>query len=92
MIEYAIEADYYYSVVPKISSNVFLMAKIVDWWGYHLLDGPVSLYYKGVYQGRTYLNLESFDDALVFSIGRDGDISQTRGDQRIHEQRLDWCQ
>lgn len=74
MIEYEIPATYSYSAVPKLSSDVYLVAKLTDWTKYNMLNGDANLFFKGIYQGGTYLDFKSVDDTLSLSIGRDKDI------------------
>ena len=74
MIEYQIPANYQYSCVPKLSSDVFLMAQIPDWTDYNLQNGEANLFFQGVYQGKTYIDTRATEDTLSISIGRDKDI------------------
>jgi hypothetical protein len=74
MVEYEIPAEFTYSCVPKLSDNAYLIAKITNWSAYNLLDGNANLFYEGIYQGQTYLNLKNFEDTLNLSIGRDHEI------------------
>ena len=74
MIEYQIPANYQYSCVPKLSSDVFLMAQIPDWTEYNLQNGEANLFFQGVYQGKTYIDTRAMEDTLSLSIGRDKDI------------------
>ena len=82
MVEYKLDASYYYSAVPKLSDEIFLTAKLSDWTDYNLLNGEASIFFKGIYQGNTYLNLDSFEDTLSVSIGRDEDIVISRDIQK----------
>ena len=74
MIEYQIPANYQYSSVPKLSSDVFLMAQIPDWTDYNLQNGEANLFFQGVYQGKTYIDVRAMEDTLKLSIGKDKDI------------------
>ena len=74
MVEYEVPAQYNYSAVPKLSTDAFLMAQVADWTKYNLLSGNANLFFKGVFQGETYLDLTSVEDTLSLSIGRDKDI------------------
>lgn len=74
MVEYTVPVQYSYSAVPKISDDAFLIAKLTDWTQYNMLNGNANLFFKGVFQGETYLDLKSFEDTLTLSIGRDKDI------------------
>jgi hypothetical protein len=74
MIQYEVPALYSYSAVPKLSNDVYLVAKLTDWVKYNILNGTANLFFKGIYQGQTFLDLKSFEDTLSLSIGRDKDI------------------
>ena len=74
MIQYEVPAIYTYSAVPKLSNDVYLIAKLTDWTKYNMLNGDANLFFKGIYQGDTYLDLKSLEDTLTLSIGRDKDI------------------
>ena len=82
MIQYEIPAIYSYSAVPKLSNDVYLVAKLTDWTQYNMLNGDANLFFKGIYQGDTYLDFKSFDDTLSLSIGRDKDIVIVREIQK----------
>jgi hypothetical protein len=87
MVEYEIPAEYDYTAVPKLSDNAYLVANITDWTELNLLDGAASLYFKGSYQGETYLDLKSFEDTLKLSIGRDQDIIIERKIQKDYSSK-----
>lgn len=74
ILSYEVPAAYHYSLVPKLSNQAYLIAKIGDWQAYNLLNGQANLFLKGIYQGTTYLDLAAFEDSLSFSVGRDEDI------------------
>jgi hypothetical protein len=78
ILEYSIPAEYRYASVPKLSTDAFLMASIPNWYNYNLLNGDVNLFFKGIYQGKTYFDLSTVDDTLTVSVGRDRDIQIKR--------------
>ncbi|RED98966.1 DUF4139 domain-containing protein [Marinoscillum furvescens] len=71
---YDVEADYQYIVVPKVDTDVFLQARILDWNQYNLLQGEANLYFEDAYVGRTILEGNAVDDTLDISLGRDQSI------------------
>ena len=73
-----LQADYEYSSVPKLDKDAFLMARLVNWEDYELLNGDANLYFEGTYKGVAYLNVENTLDTLDVSLGRDQDIVITR--------------
>lgn len=69
--EYNIDAFYQYYAVPKIDKDAFLIASIVNWDQYNLLEGEANLYFEDSYVGRTILDARSLADTLNISLGRD---------------------
>ncbi len=78
ILEYKVPAEYRYASTPKLSTDAFLMASIPNWHVYELLNGDVNLFFKGIYQGKTYFDLSSVEDTLTISVGRDRDIQIKR--------------
>lgn len=81
--QYAIPAEYEYYAVPKIDKDAFLMARIVQWDQYNLLEGEANLYFEDAYIGRSILNAKALTDTLSISLGRDKNIviARTKADQ-----------
>lgn len=71
MVEYEVPAQYHYACVPKMSTDAYLIAQLTDWTDYHLLDGDAHLFYQGIFQGKTFIDVQSVEDTLSLSIGRD---------------------
>lgn len=71
-----IEANalYEYYAVPKLDKDAFLMARIVNWDQYNLLEGEANLYFEEAFVGRSILNAKSLEDTLNISLGRDKNI------------------
>ncbi len=82
MVEYEINANYEYFAVPKLSNNAFLIAKIPDWINYNLLSGTSYIFFKGIYQGESYIDPDTSGDTLSVSVGRDKDLVITREIQK----------
>jgi hypothetical protein len=82
MVAYEINAGYEYYAIPKLSVNAFLIAKIPDWINYNLLSGTSYIFFKGIYQGETYIDLDTSSDTLSISVGRDKDIVISREIQK----------
>lgn len=74
LLKYEIPADYTYYAAPKVREEAYLIANVMDWSAYELLDGRVNIYFKGVYQGFSAINTEALGDTLSFSVGKDNDI------------------
>lgn len=73
--KHQIEALYEYYAIPKLDKDAFLIAKIIDWDQYSLLECEANLYFEDAYVGRTVLDAKSLQDTLGISLGRDKNIS-----------------
>lgn len=71
---YKIKAAYEYYAVPKLDKDAFLIARIVDWDQYNLLEGEANLYFEDGYVGRSILDAKTLTDTLNISLGRDKNI------------------
>ena len=75
---YDLPAMYQYYCVPKIDKDAFLIAKIVDWEKYSLLEGEANVFFEETYVGKTLLDVRYASDTLEISLGRDKKISVNR--------------
>lgn len=78
MAVYDLPAFYQYYCVPKIDRDAFLIANIVDWEKYNLLEGEASVYFEDTYIGKTLLDVRFASDTLEISLGRDKMVSVKR--------------
>ncbi len=65
---------YYYSVVPKLSGNGFLVCEIAGWNGKGWLSGMANIFYENSYIGKSYINPKTTGKNFVISLGRDENI------------------
>lgn len=72
--KHQINALYEYYAVPKLDKDAFLIAKIINWDQYNLLEGEANLYFEDAFVGRSVLNAKSLEDTLDISLGRDKNI------------------
>ena len=72
--QYESEAIYQYYAVPKLDQDAFLIAKILNWDQYGLLEGEANLYFEDTFIGRTILNVNVLSDTLNISLGRDKNV------------------
>jgi hypothetical protein len=72
--KYEVDASYQYYAVPKLDKDAFLVARIVNWDQYNLLEGEANLYFEDGFVGRTVLDAKSLTDTLNVSLGRDKNI------------------
>lgn len=75
---YELPADYEYFCVPKINKDAFLLANIVDWEKYNLLEGEANIFFENTYIGKTVLDTRYVSDTLSISLGRDKNILVSR--------------
>jgi uncharacterized protein (TIGR02231 family) len=73
-----IPATFEYFCVPKKEKKVYLVAHVINWLDYNLMDGEVNLYYEGTYTGKTAFNLANTEDTLNLSLGHDKGITVNR--------------
>jgi hypothetical protein len=78
MAVYELPAFYQYLSVPKIDRGAFLIANIVDWEKYSLLEGEANIFFEDTYVGKTILDVKYASDTLMLSLGRDKSISVNR--------------
>lgn len=71
-------AFYQYYCVPKIDNDAFLIANIVDWEKYNLLEGEANVFFEDTYVGKTLLDVRYASDTLEISLGRDKNVSVSR--------------
>jgi len=72
--KHQIEALYEYYAIPKLDKDAFLIARIINWDQYNLLEGEANLYFESAYVGRSILDAKSLQDTLTISLGRDKNI------------------
>lgn len=71
---FEIETLYEYYAVPKLDKDAFLIARIINWDQYNLLEGEANLYFEDGYVGRSVLDAKNLTDTLDISLGRDRNI------------------
>ena len=76
--KYDIDALYEYYAIPKLDKDAFLMARIINWDQYSLLEGEANLYFEDAFVGRSILDAKSLQDTLSISLGRDRSIVISR--------------
>jgi hypothetical protein len=73
-----VDAIYQYAVTPKLSTDVFLTAKLTDWNKYNFLSGEANLFFEGTFIGKSLINTDATTDTLNLSLGADKNIVVTR--------------
>ncbi len=72
--KYEIEGIYEYYAIPKLDKDAFLIARIINWDQYNLLEGEANLYFEDAFVGSSILDAKSSQDTLNISLGRDRNI------------------
>jgi len=70
----SLKADYQYYVAPKVSTDVFLTARLTDWSKYNFLPGEANLFFEGTYIGKSKIDTRRVTDTLNLSLGVDKNI------------------
>lgn len=68
---------YEYFCAPKIDPDVFLTAYLPNWEQYGLLAGDMSVFFEGVFVGKSTLQPRN-SDTLALSLGRDKSLIVSR--------------
>jgi hypothetical protein len=79
---YSLPANYQYFCTPKIDKNAYLIAQIVDWEKYNLLEGEANVFFEDTYTGKTLLDVRYMSDTLTISLGKDKGVSIKREIQK----------
>ncbi|MDO9255003.1 MAG: mucoidy inhibitor MuiA family protein [Bacteroidales bacterium] len=69
-----IKAAYEFHSTPKLDRDAFLVAKVINWQDYDLLDATAGVFYEGTFTGKTRLSASLATDTLDISLGRDRSI------------------
>lgn len=76
--ETALPATYQYISIPKLDTQVYLIAKVKDHANYNLLSGEANVIFEGMYVGKTYISADVTLNELQLSLGKDPNISVSR--------------
>jgi hypothetical protein len=79
---YELPASFQYFCVPKIDQTAFLIAHVVDWEKYNLLEGEANIFFEDTYVGKTLLDTRAASDTLQISLGPDKNVMVSREKQK----------
>ena len=74
MEHYSLPTGYEYYCVPKADKDAFLLANIIDWERYNLLEGEANIFFENTFVGKTILDVRYMSDTLNISLGRDKNV------------------
>ena len=66
--------EFLYQAIPRVDTDVYLLARINDWGNLELLSGKSTIYFQGAYSGESILDAESVKDLLEIALGIDENI------------------
>jgi len=69
--EFSLLAFFKYYSAPKLDKEAYLLAEVSDWEELNLLPGEANIMFEGTYIGKTYIDPNSTQDTLNFTLGRD---------------------
>ncbi len=76
--KFDLPALYEYYSTPKIDNNAYLLARILDWEKYNLLEGEANIFFEDTFTGKTLLDVRYMSDTLSISLGKDKSVSIKR--------------
>jgi len=87
--KYTLDATYEYFCSPKVSSEVFIVARVSGWDKYSFLSGNSSMFFDETYLGRSFFDAENVTDTLNLSFGTDENIVvQRERNQNFTEEKV----
>lgn len=78
MDRYNLPAEFEYYCAPKVDKDAFLLANIVNWEKYNLLEGEANIFFENTFVGKTILDVRYTSDTLQLSLGRDKNVMVNR--------------
>lgn len=67
----SVDATYKYHTVPKLNTQVFLMAFVKNWQNLNLISGEANIYFEDNYIGKTNISSNYIKDEFPISLGVD---------------------
>jgi len=69
--EFSVPSFFKYYSAPKLDKESYLLAEVSEWEELNLLPGEANIMFEGTYIGKTYIDPNSTQDTLNFTLGRD---------------------
>ncbi len=63
---------------PRVEESSYLISQITNWKNLSIADGKVTVYFKGVNIGDSYIHIEGFPDTLDIPIGQNNEVVVVR--------------
>lgn len=74
----SVVAKFKHYAVPKLDTDVFILAEISDWQKLGLLSGKANVTFDGTYVGETVINTASVSSTLTLTLGSDKRVTVKR--------------
>ncbi|MBP6386779.1 MAG: DUF4139 domain-containing protein [Pseudarcicella sp.] len=85
MKELKIPATFKYLSIPRSKEEVILVAEVIDFGKYNLLNGQANLILENMFLGKIDLDLNQTDDTLELSFGSDKKLTVLK--QKVSEKK-----
>lgn len=78
LAEHELSAVFRHFCIPKLDSNVYLIANIEHWQTLNLLDGEASIFLNNTYVGSTMLEFSKAEECMELYLGKDSNVFVSR--------------
>jgi len=86
---YDLNATFEYFCSPKLSTDVYLIARVSGWDEHSFLSGNSNLFFEDTYLGRSFFDAATITDTLNLSFGTDENIVVKRErNQNFTEEKI----
>lgn len=86
--ETALKAEFVHYLVPRLSKQAYLIAKVVDWSDLDLIPAPANIYFDGTYVGETNVFTGILSDTLELALGTDRNLIVERKRAKDQERNV----
>ncbi len=76
--QHRIATKYEYLTIPKLDTDAFLVARLLNWEELNLVSGEANLFLEGTFLGKSLINPDQTRDTMKLSLGRDRSVGVSR--------------
>lgn len=87
MRTYETSPSYQYFSFPMANNSAFLVASLVDWEKYHMLEGEANIYFENTFIGKSIIDTRFAKKELKFSLGVDKNVVVSRQKRKNYTTR-----
>lgn len=73
-----LDASYQHYCIPKLDTDVFLLANIEGWETLDILEGEASIFLGNTYVGTTFIEPRKANSKMSIHLGKDGSVIASR--------------